>query len=429
MQLTSLNSVEQNEIERLALKLILSPRVLHQKELSRRQLLSDPVASSADGMATLDHALDNLAYAAALGGANGDPTRPQVIWTLAASRDSFGHSVPGSRYLIDNPDTVYRFVTVDGTSQYEITVRAKQPGPAQFSFMLHDTMFSENTKKSLADLDQPIAGLRDIDIERASDGSFKVFVDSEPANGRTNHLRSNADARIIWIRNSLAEWGAQNPHEIRIKRVGGPPAPQPFTEADMAQLAAAILEGGINWLLALMNRTFAHVDEPNVVSKVFGRGGAWGYAARANFKLQDDEGLMVDIAPTVPNRYVGFQLTDPWQVSREYIAASGSLNNAQAVQNPDGGYSYVVSANDPGINNWLDTGGLHEGGLLIRWQTLPDTPAALAGAVRKAQVVKLRELMGLLPAGTSKVSSDQRKLLREQRAGQYAHRYLAGNRT
>jgi hypothetical protein len=424
MQNTALNSKEQIAVETLALKLIMTPQVLEQKARSRAQLLLDPVASIPDGAATLDRALDNLTYAAALGGANGDPTRPKITWTLAAPRECFGHSVPGSRYLIDNPDTVYRFITVDGASRYEIVVRPTSPGPAQFSFMLHDTMFSENTKKSLADLDQPISGLRDTDIHKAADGSFKVSVDPDPANGRVNHLQSNPDARIIWYRNSLDKWGIQNPHHAIVRRVGGPPAPEPFGETEMADLAAAILKGGTNWLLALMNRTFAHVAEPNVVSKVFGRGGAWGFAARANFKLLDDEGLLIEIAPTVPDRYVGFQLTDPWQVSREYITANGSLNNAQAMRNYDGGYTYVVSARDPGVLNWLNTDGLREGGLLIRWQELPDHPDALQRAVKRVEVVKLSDLPAILPVGGAKVDASQRRALNAERTRQYAHRYL-----
>jgi hypothetical protein len=424
MKTSSLNTADQNEVERMAVRLMQSSEVMHQKEWSRRQLQADPVASTPDGARTLEGALENLTYAAALGGANGDPSRPKVTWTLAAPRDAFGHSVPGSRYLIDNPDTVYRFITVDGSSHYEITVRPKQPGPAQYSFMLHDTMFSENTKKDLANLDQPIAGLRDLDIKTNPDGSFKLTVDSDPPGGRANHLQSDPNARIIWVRNSLDRWGVQYPHDVTVKRVGGPSAPHPMTEGDMAQLAAAILKGGTEWLLALMNRTFAHVAQPNIVSKVFGRGGAWGYAARGNFRLTDEEGLLIELAPTVPDRYVGFQLTDPWQVSCEYIMANGSLNNAQAVPNPDGGYTFVISVRDPGINNWLDTGGLHEGGFLIRWQALPETPVSLENAVRPARIVNIKELPALVPAGTPNVSANQRQTNCRQRVQLYSHRHL-----
>jgi Protein of unknown function (DUF1214) len=415
-------------VEALAIELIQSPQFVRQKEACRQRLLADPAAGTTDGKMTLDQALDDLAYASALGGANSDPTRPKVTWTLAAARKSSepnAASVPSSRYLIDNPDNIYRFVTVDGNSRYEIDVRGKQPGPAQYSFMLHDTMFSENTKKNLADLDQPIAGLRDLDIKTNADGSFTVTVDSDPANGRGNHLQSNADARIIWIRNSLDDWSRQHTQEITVRRVGGPALAPPATHDAMATQAAAILKGGTDWLLALMNKTFGHVAQPNIVSKLFGRGGSWGYAARANFKLADDEALLVDLAPPPAKSYLGFQLTDPWQVSCEYITANGSLNNTQAEQNKDGSYTYVVSAKDPGIHNWLDTERLHEGGLLIRWQALPDKTILNDDVVRRFELVKLDRLSVLLPAETTRISSEQRKKLYAQRALTYAHRYMA----
>ena len=417
---TALNTADEIAVELTALKLVDSDAVKRQQEICRVQLLADPAAMRPDGKAMLNQALDNLTYAAALGGANSDPARPKVTITLAAARKALGHVVPGSRGLIDNPDTVYRFVPVDGLSKYIITVHNTTPGPAQFSFMLNDTMFSENSKKDLAHQDQPIAGLRDVDIKTDADGSFTVSVDSDPANGRPNHLQTTSDARLIWIRNSLSDWGGQHPQAIAIRRVAGPAMTRPHDEQRMATITAEILQGAINWLLALKNKTFAFSAEPNTVSKPFGRGGAWGYAARGSFNLADDEGLLVTLAPPLPGRYVGFQLNDVWQVSRPYVEASGSLNNTQALASSDGSFRYVISARDPGIHNWLDTGGIHEGGLFIRWQTLPE---AKDNAVREVKLVKLSELPNLLVEDSGKVSPERRTLLNQKRAATYAHRH------
>jgi hypothetical protein len=379
---SALDNLDEDRVTALALTLIQSPVVQAQRALSRERLLADPAAASAEGMATLDTALDHLVFASALGGANSDPVRPAITWTLAAARPSFGRQIAGSKYLIDNPDTVYRFIPVDGNSRYDIRIKARHPGPAQYSFMLHDTMFSEDSRKELANLDQPIAGLRDIDIVTDDDGSFTVTIDSAPADSRINHIRSTPDARLIWFRNSLDDWASQYPQEATVVRLGGPVAGPEMSPTQMAEKAAAILKGGTDWLLALMNRTFGFVAEPNMMSNLFGRGGSWGYAARANFKLAPDEVLLVTLAPPVPDSYVGFQLTDRWQISLEYIRASGSLNNAQVKANDDGSITYVISPVDPGVHNWLDTEGLHEGGMLVRWQTLPDDPAVLERAVR-----------------------------------------------
>jgi hypothetical protein len=421
--ISPLETDDEHDVEAIALRLLGSAAMAAQRADSRARLLADPAAATPDGLRTLDAALDHLAFAAALGGANSDPARPRIAWTLAAGRTSPRGKVPGSKYLIDNPDTVYRFVTVDGVSSYEIDVKVAAPGPAQFHFMLHDTMFSEDTKKDLANLDQPIAGLRDFEIRTEADGSYRVTIDPHPADGRPNHIQSDGDARLVWIRNSLDHWGVQTPQAMQVRRVAGPPAPPPMSEAEMALQAAAILNGGTDWLLALMNRTFAHVAEPNTVSAVFGRGGAWGYAARANFRLDDDEALVISLEAPPPGSYLGFQLTDPWQVSLEYIRTSGSLNNHQATADPDGGYHFVVAPKDPGVANWLDTSSLHDGGLLIRWQALPDVPDALSLAIRHVGVVKRDALASVLPETSAQVTSTNRERLNEARARAYSHRH------
>ncbi len=120
--------------------------------------------------------------------------------------------------------------------------------------------------------------------------------------------------------------------------------------------------------------------------KVTPREGGWGFAASGQFQLQPDEALVVTL-DTLGAKYVGFQLTDPWAISTDYIEHQGSLNNHQAVPNADGTFTYVIAARDPGVANWLDTSGLADGFFQIRWQKLPASTNAEA-AVKSAKVVK-----------------------------------------
>ena len=419
---SALGTTDQQAVETLAIALLSSPALQKQKEESLRLFDADPAASTVDGKATLNNALNELTFAAALGAANSDPTHPKATWAYTAPRTWFGYQVPGSRWGIDNPDNAYRFITVDGTSRYEITGRLKQPGPVQFSFLLYDTYFGENTKQK--NLDEPISGLRDRDIQIEPDGSFKITLDSEPDNGRTNHIQSNADAKILLVRNTFDDWKNQNPLEVEIKRVGGPEAAPPAKESELANKAADYLKAGTSTLLSLKNKSaFSSASEHvNSLSKPFLRGGNWGFASHGSFKLGDDEVLLVTLDP-VGAKYVSVDVTDPWLVSREHIRANGNLNNRQAEPNQDGTFTYVVSAKDPGIQNWLDTGGLHDGSILIRWQGLPESTQSADGAVREVKVVKLAELPKLLPTDTVKVTPEQRVQLAAQRAASYAHRY------
>jgi hypothetical protein len=42
-----------------------------------------------------------------------------------------------------------------------------------------------------------------------------------------------------------------------------------------------------------------------------------------------------------------------------YWSRTGSMNMSQMAAESDGSFTYVVAHQDPGVYNWLDTGGLH----------------------------------------------------------------------
>jgi hypothetical protein len=107
-------------------------------------------------------------------------------------------------------------------------------------------------------------------------------------------------------------------------------------------------------------------------------------------------------------------------VSREHVHAPGSLNNGQLQSSADGSYTVVISAHDPGIKNWLDTGGLSEGGMFIRWQALTQTiDDPDARAIRSVKRIKLRDLHSELPVNLGQIGPAERAALLEQREASY----------
>jgi hypothetical protein len=413
-----LATADQQAVETLALKIVASPEVKQQIDASTKAFAALPVAAGDEAQSSLRPAVDELAFATALNAANSDPNQPKVVWGYTAAREWLGHSVPGSRWGIDNPDNVYRFIPIDGASKYEIRVRPHTPGPIQFSFLLYDSFVGEGGRQ--AHLDTPIGGLRDSDVKSGADGSFKITIDSASAGDRKNHIQSNADARVLLVRNTFNDWQHQIPLEVTIKRLGPPAASKPLSDAELAHRAAGLLKAGTDTLIGWQSKGFAAQKTANVIAAPFVRGGGWGFAANGNFKLSDDEALVVTLDP-LGARYVGFDLTNPWLVSLEHIRGSGSLNNRQAQANKDGSYTYVVAAKDPGVHNWLNTAGFHAGNILIRWQVLPESTKTADGAVRSVTVIKLKDLSAALPAET-RHAAERRRLI-EQRAVAYAQRY------
>ena len=79
-----------------------------------------------------------------------------------------------------------------------------------------------------------------------------------------------------------------------------------------------------------------------------------------------------------------------------------SINQHQAVRSSDGRVRLVVAHGDPGVPNWLDTGGHAIGLLTFRWFWPNSDPSPVT------RVVGLDELASVLPADTPKVDARQR---------------------
>jgi hypothetical protein len=414
-----LATADQQFIESRAIKGVATPEVKEQIEASTKIFASLPVAADPEAERTLRPAIEELAFATALDAADSDSQRPRVVWGFTAPRTWRGHAVPGSRWGIDNPDNVYRIIPVDGNSKYEISVRSRAPGPIQYSFLVYDSFVGEDGRG--AHLDTPVAGLRDRDIKVGADGAFTITVDSSPANGRSNHIQTNDNARVLLVRNTFSDWQRQIPLEVSIKLVGTPSRPA-LSDAEVAKRAASLLKSATETLVGWEKSGFAARSSVNVISTPNARGGGWGYAANGNFKIADDEALVVTLNP-LGAKYVGFDLTTPWLVSLEHIHGSGSLNSTQAQPNRDGTITYIIAAKDPGVYNWLSTDGVHAGNILIRWQALPESTTTADTAVQSVKVIKLGELNAALPAGIRQVTAAERRQLFDQRAAAYAHRY------
>ncbi|AYH42909.1 DUF1214 domain-containing protein [Azoarcus sp. DN11] len=411
-----LATAQQRELEERALRVLASPEVAAQKALARKLFAAEATAATPDGRVTLDPALDELVLATIYEVVNDDAANPKVLWIETPQHNWFGKTVPGARYGIDNPDNAYRSIPIDATGRYEIKGRRSKDGPVQVSFQLYTDATEENRSK----LDAPLGGLIDRQIEVQPDGSYTITIDSEPANGRPNHIRSTPDTKSLLVRNTFSDWTVQTPDAVEVKRVSGPAA-SPADDRLLAQRAAERLKTAVPFWLKFNREWGTSAAGINQVPQPFARGGGWGFATGGKFRLAADEALVITVHPQSA-RYVGFQLTDPWARSRNYITRSGSLNNTQAKPNADGSYTYVIAARDPGVHNWLDTDGLHSGSFLIRWQAFPEGVASTDGAVRDARVVKLAELGSALPPDTAKVGSAERRSLLSARAAGFARR-------
>ncbi len=393
----------------------------------------------------LDNAIDEYALAASFQQQILNPLDPAVVTQVAPPHSWYGIDVGGSRLLYDNPDTIYRFIAVNKTSEYVLTGRIYDGIPA-------DTTFS--VLEGTAGTTSTILTLSDLDIN--DDGSFVITVSGDPAApGQTNHLQLTSRSTLIAARNTLGDWNVEDPMELAVQRVAGP------RNSLFAQLGGFVLLGGLvndspfltslvslipplgiaEWrplrgtlaallllvrganeqakymALATTDPDTGELRQPNVMTQPASNAEFLANQLQSNgyFQLADDEALVLTIDPgnagffTVP-------VYNDWTITDDYWNEQTSLNDDQSIANADGTYTLVVSVADPGVANWVSTGGLNQGIISMRFQNLdPQSPAVPSV---QSVVVKLEDLEDELPAGTVFVTPQERAAqLAERKAG------------
>ena len=89
--------------------------------------------------------------------------------------------------------------------------------------------------------------------------------------------------------------------------------------------------------------------------------------------------------PVTDAPYLGFQLGSLWYISLDYINHQTSLNGTQAQADPDGKIRIVVSDQNPGVTNWVETLGHRKGFLQFRWQRVSRELTEADGPDRRAR--------------------------------------------
>jgi hypothetical protein len=79
------------------------------------------------------------------------------------------------------------------------------------------------------------------DLVLEPDRSFTISVDSDPAEGRPNHIRSTPEVREFYIRDVMLDWAKDEPNELSVERLGNPPSTPPLTEDEQAELTAGYM--------------------------------------------------------------------------------------------------------------------------------------------------------------------------------------------
>ena len=405
-------TVSQHEQELAALDLIEHPTVKAAYREVAQTWLSRAKASDAM-RERFDDAFAEVMFSAAVWSSNQDKLRPKVSCITRLAHPVDGRQVPGSRWGIDNPDSVYRVIPISGDERYEIRGRVGQHRMTENYFTLWDANMGT------------VAVLNGRTMAVDSDGSYTVTVDSSPADGRLNHVQTTPEAHEFYIRDVLLDWGRDDPNHIAVERLGGAPTTPARTTDEQADATAAMMAHFANFTGKLSHGVYKmpanHFDLAWSADKVGAMRNQVYVMGR--FDLGPDEVFVVDVNDGGAE-YFTVPLGNIWGTTLDIVDRTGSLNKAQSVRNEDGSYTYVISPVDPGVANWIDSDGLTEGILTLRMAEFGEAgPQPDLGA--HGRVVTLDRLDAEVPSLPA-VSPAERETELAQRRHAYLRRLPEG---
>lgn len=297
-----------------------------------------------------------------------------------------------------NPDTVYRRAAIDGSASYRLT---GDLGTARQVTIMPFAAPSATGMASFPPFDLA-------DLATGPDGRFDVVLSAERPDGHTGDWWPlDPEMASLWLRTVSDDWGNEREPRVAIRRVDGRrrrprSAPEPI-RARLAVLGA-IVEHTIAYGLRHTDELIADgfVNQLKLVDYGPNGGMPLQWYHEGVFDLGAGEGLLLEAVLPPGCDYFSFSLTDRMFVTLDWVHAPTSLNRRQASLDDDGALRVVVSHDDPGIRNWMDTTGYRRGVVQCRWIGSVEPPAVTA------RIVALDALADELP-GTARVTAEARE--------------------
>jgi hypothetical protein len=401
----------------------------HEQELAALELMDHPTvkaayrsvaetwlgrAKASDAMRErFDDAFAEVMFSAAVWSSNQDKLRPKVSCITRIGHPVAGRTIPGSRWGIDNPDSVYRVIPISADERYEIRGRVGANRMTENYFTLWDANMGT------------VAVLNGRTMEVDSAGSFTITVDSDPAGGRANHVQTTPAAHEFYIRDVLLNWDRDDPNHLSVQRLGSAPTTPPRTVDEQADATADMMAYFANFTGKLSHGVYKMAPNNFNLAWSADRVGAMRNQVyvMGRFDLSPGEAFVVDMSDGGAE-YFTVPLSNIWGTTLDIVDRTGSLNKAQSVPNEDGTYTYVISPVDHGLANWIDSDGLNEGILTLRMAEFGgDGPNEDLGA--RGRVVKLDDLDNELPTAR-RVSAQNRAAELADRRAAYLRRLPEG---
>jgi hypothetical protein len=262
----------------------------------------------------------------------------------------------------DNPDAEYEFAQIDGRFDYQITGNLGNIRYLGFTINAGQGMTPRRQVGYISDQ------MLDVD----ENGNFTILLAQEKPDEPGNWVQIPADASGILVREYIADREVETLPTLQIEVMGDAPA---FTPPSDQELAASIIGTTYAFLrLTTLHRSVLPrlLDEQNDFIRATSEelGGAISGADNlymiGSYQIGDDEALIVEVQPP-DTRYWNITLENRWHEIGDYLHRATSRTLEEVEYNENGSVQFVISHEDPGHPNWLDTSGHAFGFMTFRW--------------------------------------------------------------
>ena len=320
--------------------------------------------------------------------------------------------LPGAGYHqrmgMPNPDTVYLTAAIDGAGTYRLT--GDRGTALDVSLMPMGGPTAAGLKT------YPAIDLATFELD--ADGRLDIVLSARRPDGHSGQWCEIApDVRSLMLRSVSDDWGQHRDPVLAITRLDSPSRRQrPSPDALAASLAGLVpmVEGtlafGMRKVASL--RAGGFVNAVTTVDYSAGGGLAGQWYHEGVFEVPDGKALLVEADLRGGVDTLSLALTDALGCTLDWANAQTSLNRKQAQMDSDGFLRFVVSGEDPGVANWLDTMGHRVGVMQLRWTGCAEAPYLTF------QLVDAGAVLPSLPPETLTVTHEEREaILRHRAAG------------
>ena len=231
-----------------------------------------------------------------------------------------------------------------------------------------------------------------------ADGTFEILLArDEPKPERLGHatwVELPDDASAIVVRQYIADLATEELASFTIESLDPPRLPSLPTD-EMIALQLTTMAWTIAKLTTLHRTIMPQLvrDANRLVTAEAALLGSENTTPDnlymlGTFRLGPEEALVIDVAPP-QTRYWSLTIENIWHECFDVRQRRISITNAAAARRSDDRVRFVIAARDPGVPNWLDTGGRHRGFMTFRWLDNPSPPEVHTRVLPIADIAKL----------------------------------------